>query len=76
MTQITKEYFEGKEEWSPSGDYKEVYYFDIDKSYLFLMFDLRNKRLDIVRDGKISVKTITTTEELEEKIEHAKQLFS
>jgi hypothetical protein len=85
MTQITAKYFEGKEEWEltksdPFAD--ETRRLTINDE-IFITASIKEEGNVIVEINLIDFIQMayhelncTTTEELEEKIEHAKQLFN
>ncbi|MHA2181079.1 MAG: hypothetical protein ACXAAH_06630 [Promethearchaeota archaeon] len=82
MTQITAEYFEGKEEWETMGDNLIGYYIRLDDDNfidVYIYFDdiqpSKISNVEVLLNDYTKIKA-DTTEELEEKIEHAKQLFS
>jgi hypothetical protein len=75
-TPITKEYFEGKEEWEEFPCHNGHSY-TIIVGYSFIMAYILNdvEGVTLRLNDIIGLISPTTVEELEEKIEHAKQLF-
>ena len=77
MTQITKEYFEGKEEWE-EWSIRNGHAYTIVVGYSFIRVYILNdvEGVTLRLNDIIGLIPPTTVEELEKKIEHAKQLFS
>jgi hypothetical protein len=88
-TPITAEYFEGKEEWF-SYEYEECkgtahegsqHLLKLGKGYWRLMVRFRYGEIELyLKSGTLGGSSVqlncNSTEELEDKIEHAKQLFT